>query len=127
MTDLTNAPFTKKEVKSLNGYQMSGVGHPFTCGNNSKHILVATRNGWVCPKCDYSQKWAHKFMADGSWEQMKAFEQRLQRFCWKEGEIVLEHSDIKITEEQKARANKAIDEVIEQFNEIGKNRVIRKT
>lgn len=25
--------------------------------------LVATINGWICPTCDYTQDWAHEFMA----------------------------------------------------------------
>lgn len=66
--EIREAPFTEEEVESLNGYQESGYGHPFTCGNNSDHILVATREGWVCPECDYTQRWAHKFMTDNSWK-----------------------------------------------------------
>lgn len=26
--------------------------------------LIATNDGWICPVCDYKQKWAHKFMAE---------------------------------------------------------------
>ena len=66
------APFTPEQVEALNFYQTSGVGHPFTCGGNrtdEKHldgegILVAEESGWKCPFCDYTQDWAHEFMAD---------------------------------------------------------------
>lgn len=49
--------------------------HPFTCPNrgdlahNIKSIgardhgmLIATKEGWRCPACDYRQDWAHGFM-----------------------------------------------------------------
>lgn len=48
--------------------------HPFTCGNrgaeghqwrwDDRGTLVPTRNGFVCPDCDYRQGWAHQFMTD---------------------------------------------------------------
>lgn len=70
----TEAPFVAEQVNSLNDYQRSGVFHPFTCGRDprSAHsdgegILVARRDGWMCPDDDYTQTWAHDFMADGSW------------------------------------------------------------
>lgn len=57
-------PFTEEQVKALNTYQASGRFHEFTCGNDSRHrALVATADGWVCPDCDYTQSWAHGFMA----------------------------------------------------------------
>ncbi len=66
--------FTPDEVFSLNGYQQSGSGHPFTCGGghrteqpDGEGILVATVRGWVCPYCDYQQDWARPWMKDGSW------------------------------------------------------------
>ncbi len=45
--------------------------HPFTCANRSNHpfvagdygVLVPTVRGWICPFCDYTQNWAHGFMA----------------------------------------------------------------
>ena len=59
--------FTDDEVKSLNEYQTSHVGHPFTCGNGCGD-LIATKEGWHCPKCDYKQFWAHDFMKNGTWK-----------------------------------------------------------
>lgn len=76
--DIITAAFTSEQVQHLNEYQTHTAGglpafHPFTCGNRSdgKHgteggdigVLIATEDGWVCPHCDYTQKWAHGFMA----------------------------------------------------------------
>ena len=65
------APFTPEQIKALNYFQWSGVFHPFTCANqgdeahNGEQVeLVATKNGWICPYCGYTQDWAHAFMAD---------------------------------------------------------------
>lgn len=79
--DAKVAPWSTDEVASLNEYQLSGAFHPFTCGpcrdtldvreddgSWNDRLLVATTAGWVCPTCDYTQDWAHTFMADGSWE-----------------------------------------------------------
>lgn len=76
------APFTPEQVRALNRWQQDARVHPFTCGLNraddahrayaaehSQHdwgILVATRDGWVCPVCGYRQYWAHGFMAKGA-------------------------------------------------------------
>jgi hypothetical protein len=64
------APFTLEQVAALNRFQQNENGHPFTCANgrDEKHldgegVLVATPEGWVCPYCDYTQDWAHDFMA----------------------------------------------------------------
>lgn len=59
--------FTQEQVDKLNKYQKSGKFHPYTCGGNrtdedhldGEGILVATKYGWICPYCDYKQKWAH--------------------------------------------------------------------
>jgi len=40
------------------------------------------------------------------------------RFLWKEGEIEMTKDDVEITEEQKKRADAAIDEVIAKFKEM---------
>lgn len=66
------APFTPEQVVALNDYQRARRFHPFTCGNNrgthpfydgDKGVLVATVRGWICMFCDYTQDWAHPFMA----------------------------------------------------------------
>ncbi|WP_035796419.1 hypothetical protein [Kitasatospora mediocidica] len=69
MTSFTT-PWTAEQVTHLNDYQQSGRIHPFTCGQRDQHpnnegVLVATENGWHCPAdgCDYTQDWAHAFMA----------------------------------------------------------------
>lgn len=50
---------TPREGESVldfaNRRQRSGVVHPYTCGKNSDHVLVATPDGWACPECDYRQ------------------------------------------------------------------------
>lgn len=64
---VSHAPWTPREVAALNRYQFSGQFHPFTCGKDSLHgELIATPLGWTCPRCDYRQDWAHKFMLQES-------------------------------------------------------------
>jgi hypothetical protein len=68
----TYAPWTKEQVDVLNANQAKGHIHPFTCGrrSNNQHnwydgdvgTLLATRSGWVCRDCDYTQDWAYNFM-----------------------------------------------------------------
>jgi hypothetical protein len=61
------APFTQEQIVYLNQFQVAGVMHPFTCRDHIEVSLVATESGWICPtECDYTQNWAHDFMADGS-------------------------------------------------------------
>ena len=59
-----SAPFTEKQMDSLNAWQNRGDVHPFTCSQHSNNPLVATRDGWHCAVdgCDYTQNWAHNFM-----------------------------------------------------------------
>jgi hypothetical protein len=69
MSERIKAPFTPDQVTVLNAYQQAGLMHPFTCSNHRAPdhgagcVLVATVRGWVCPYCDYTQDWAHTFMA----------------------------------------------------------------
>lgn len=59
------APWTPEQVQALNDYQNEGWMHPFSCPRGHGN-LVATVEGWICrpPACDYTQNWAHPFMAD---------------------------------------------------------------
>ena len=68
-TNLIYAPWTDEQVTALNAFQHHGRMHPFTCGavhsSGRSPILVATPAEWICPdpECDYTQDWAHAFMA----------------------------------------------------------------
>jgi hypothetical protein len=74
---ITRAPWTADEVASLNAYQQAGAYHPFTCGDDACRAadplkqapLTASPDGWRCPRCEYTQNWAHTWMTDGSWLQ----------------------------------------------------------
>lgn len=73
------APFDERQIAALNDFQRSNRFHPFTCGGDrhdkahmdymKKHqetdngILIADKDGWRCPVCDYRQSWAWSFMA----------------------------------------------------------------
>jgi len=72
---IIEAPWTPEQVEALNAYQTSGAWHPFTCANrdpatHEAHgrgdygVLIATPAGWVCEDCNYTQNWAHRFMAE---------------------------------------------------------------
>lgn len=50
--------WTDEQIAALAAHQADDRFHPYTCGNNSDHILEPTRQGWVCPHCDYRQDWA---------------------------------------------------------------------
>lgn len=66
------APWTDEQVAALNRFQVESGMHPFTCGGtrfDEKHgdtgwRLIATRGGWICSGCDYTQDWAHTHMAN---------------------------------------------------------------
>lgn len=79
MPEFTWAPWTPEQVDALNRAQRCGRIHPFTCGSGNRgdafHAaavvnyglgdagqLHATRAGWICNACDYTQSWAHAFM-----------------------------------------------------------------
>lgn len=73
--------WTDEQVAKLNEFQ-NGYGPPFTCGSGNRsdaaHAavrseeggdlgqLVATRQGWICPACDYRQFSAHEHMFSGA-------------------------------------------------------------
>jgi hypothetical protein len=84
-----DAPWTDKQIQSLNTYQHSGYGHPYTCPlAHSKviknyQILVATREGWLCPTALNSQPvqmWAWKDHTNWAWK--KEQEKLLQKYPW---------------------------------------------
>lgn len=79
--EVIKAPFSEEQVIKLNEYQKSEKGHPFTCCSPSditdckrkndnpedtyeerEGILIATKEGWICPCGKYKQNWAHPFM-----------------------------------------------------------------
>lgn len=64
MTDTITAPWTPAQVDALNKFQRAGFVHPFTCANDhdGDRTLLATRSGWICPHCGYTQGWAHAVM-----------------------------------------------------------------
>lgn len=70
MSDKIFAPWTGEQVIALNEYQVRGDMHPFTCGkeHDEPRNLIATESGWIClnATCDYTQNWAHAFMAASS-------------------------------------------------------------
>lgn len=46
-------------VYKLNAHQHDNTCHPYTCGTDSTHRpLVATRFGWQCADCGFTQAWA---------------------------------------------------------------------
>lgn len=65
------SPFTEEQIDNFNRQQLSGEYHPYTCcstdndGNHcdrEKHnwgILIATKNGLICPCGKYTQNWFH--------------------------------------------------------------------
>lgn len=73
-TTKTRAPWPPSQVARLWEFQTNGKMHPFTCLNrgDGQHatigtdlgMLIPTIKGWVCPFCNYTQTWAHDFMAE---------------------------------------------------------------
>ncbi len=47
--------YLKKEIEK---------GIPFPEMEFNQTNLIATKEGWKCPVCEYKQNWAHSFMAD---------------------------------------------------------------
>jgi len=103
------APFTPGQVAALNAYQ-GGAGHPFTCGNDNcrgrargrggRLALIAGADGWHCAACDYTQDWAHAFMAapalEGAGEGLR---NEVQRFLTPEGRQAVDELFAKPDEE----------------------------
>lgn len=70
MTDIIKPPWTMEQIDALASFQESYRTHPFTCGGKDcRAALRPTRDGWVCPVCDYTQGWAWAFMEDRNWNE----------------------------------------------------------
>lgn len=54
---MNNLPWSEETINNLNASQEREDRHPYTCGKNSDHILIATAEGWKCPECGYTQDW----------------------------------------------------------------------
>lgn len=68
-----NIPWTQEMIDDLNAHQNNGMMHPYTCDRSAEccevnqrprdyskdGILIATKDGWVCPCGKYTQDWAH--------------------------------------------------------------------
>jgi hypothetical protein len=54
------APWTDEQVAALQRHQADDRVHPYTCGNDhgGNRVLIPTHDGWCCPSCDYTQRWA---------------------------------------------------------------------
>lgn len=82
------APWDVVVVARLNAFQKRGGMHPFTCGNDTRDILVATTEGWVCRNCDYTQDWALAFMPEIGMRHIAAedYTEALEEIEWPEPE-----------------------------------------
>lgn len=71
MSEKITAPWSMEQVLALTRFQTEALAHPFTCPNRHDHpvifgdngVLIPTVRGWICQCCDYTQDWAHAFMA----------------------------------------------------------------
>lgn len=61
MDEFSYAPWSPKVVEALNKFQTSKTFDPVVCPEDGS-LLVATEEGWICEKCDYTQDWAQRFM-----------------------------------------------------------------
>lgn len=73
MSSTIEVPWDTETVVALNKSQNSPNLHPFTCPNRSNNhgwigmdngTLFATKTGWICAFCDYTQDWAYTIMAE---------------------------------------------------------------
>lgn len=59
--------FSDKKIDELNKHQKDGRFHPYTCDrkgvnctvNDDDGVLIATKEGWICPCGSYKQNWHH--------------------------------------------------------------------
>jgi hypothetical protein len=59
---MLKAPWTDEQIDALERFQHMPHAHPFTCPEHSDRALVATRKGWICRYCNYTQDWTNDFM-----------------------------------------------------------------
>lgn len=52
-------PWSEAQIAALTAHQQNTRVHPYTCVCSGEVLLVPTRDGWLCPQCDYRQLWAH--------------------------------------------------------------------
>jgi len=60
----SKAPWTDEQVENLKKRQANNMMHQYTCVCDGNIALIPTKEGWVCPECDYTQKWCHKSDSD---------------------------------------------------------------
>lgn len=60
-TDRWDAPFTADQQRALAEWQADPNTHSYTCPNDGKELVP--QDTWVCPACDYVQRWAHPFLS----------------------------------------------------------------
>jgi len=54
------APWSSEDIIKLTQRQANPTMHEYTCGgNHCSEILIPTKEGWSCPKCDYTQDWCY--------------------------------------------------------------------
>jgi hypothetical protein len=72
---MKNASWTPEQIEQLNRIQRGEVdGHPHTCPNrsitphhhNGRDIgcLLATKDGWLCPDCGYTEGRLHDLSSE---------------------------------------------------------------
>lgn len=53
-------PWSDDVISRLTRFFQKGYMHPYTCprphGGEGARDLIATRDGWKCPTCDYKQR-----------------------------------------------------------------------
>jgi hypothetical protein len=57
--ETVNAPWTEEQMKILDDWQFNVQNHPYTCLEG--HTLYVSRDGFVCPICEYTQDWCYAY------------------------------------------------------------------
>jgi rubrerythrin len=50
------APWPDEFVDQLNENQHNGKYPPYVC-DKCEGVMIATKDGWICPKCNHKQDW----------------------------------------------------------------------